>query len=151
MSQASDRVPNATGRGPRMRIHPKRPGFVMGVGLGGSVDGIVLHQILQWHHLLADTGRIVLEQAKGIISERLDLDMERSFAILRNHARSYNLRLSDDAQSVIDGSLSPSELKRCRLPRADPLLAPRWARSQAAVVVIVRRVTDSWARSSAGT
>lgn len=26
-----------------------------GVGLGGFVDGIVLHQILQWHHLVSDT------------------------------------------------------------------------------------------------
>jgi uncharacterized membrane protein len=24
----------------------------MGLGLGGFVDGIVLHQILQWHHML---------------------------------------------------------------------------------------------------
>ena len=24
----------------------------MGVGLGGFVDGILLHQILQWHHML---------------------------------------------------------------------------------------------------
>ena len=24
----------------------------MGVGLGGFIDGIVLHQILQWHHML---------------------------------------------------------------------------------------------------
>ena len=31
---------------------PKAPGFVMGVGLGGFVDGILLHQILQWHHML---------------------------------------------------------------------------------------------------
>ena len=28
----------------------------MGVGLGGFIDGIVLHQVLQWHHLLTDTG-----------------------------------------------------------------------------------------------
>jgi uncharacterized membrane protein len=27
------------------------PGFVLGVGLGGFIDGIVLHQILQWHHM----------------------------------------------------------------------------------------------------
>ena len=27
----------------------------MGLGLGGFVDGIVLHQILQWHHMLTDT------------------------------------------------------------------------------------------------
>ena len=30
-------------------------GLLLGVGLGGFVDGIVLHQILQWHHLLTDT------------------------------------------------------------------------------------------------
>jgi uncharacterized membrane protein len=28
------------------------PGLVLGVGLGGFLDGIVLHQILQWHHML---------------------------------------------------------------------------------------------------
>ena len=54
--------------------------------------------------------RIILEQAKGMVSERLNLDMERSFATLRNHARNHNLRLSDVAQSVIDGSLAASRL-----------------------------------------
>lgn len=31
------------------------PAFLLGLGLGGFVDGIVLHQILQWHHLLTAT------------------------------------------------------------------------------------------------
>ncbi|WBB68307.1 DUF2243 domain-containing protein [Micromonospora sp. WMMD812] len=31
------------------------PGIVLGVGLGGFVDGILLHQILQWHHMLTST------------------------------------------------------------------------------------------------
>ena len=31
------------------------PGIVLGVGLGGFVDGIVLHQVLQWHHMLTST------------------------------------------------------------------------------------------------
>jgi uncharacterized membrane protein len=31
---------------------PKLPAFLMGIGLGGFIDGIVLHQILQWHHML---------------------------------------------------------------------------------------------------
>jgi len=31
------------------------PGILLGAGLGGFVDGIVLHQILQWHHLLSST------------------------------------------------------------------------------------------------
>jgi uncharacterized membrane protein len=32
------------------------PGLLLGIGLGGFVDGIVLHQLLQWHHLLSSTG-----------------------------------------------------------------------------------------------
>ncbi|MEU3556617.1 DUF2243 domain-containing protein [Streptomyces fragilis] len=31
------------------------PGILLGAGLGGFVDGILLHQILQWHHLLSST------------------------------------------------------------------------------------------------
>ena len=36
------------------------PAVVLGVGLGGFVDGILLHQVLQWHHMLTstDTDRI---------------------------------------------------------------------------------------------
>ncbi|MFE9957902.1 DUF2243 domain-containing protein [Micromonospora sp. NPDC005299] len=31
------------------------PATILGVGLGGFVDGILLHQVLQWHHLLSST------------------------------------------------------------------------------------------------
>jgi uncharacterized membrane protein len=31
---------------------PKAPGFLFGLGLGGFLDGIVFHQVLQWHHML---------------------------------------------------------------------------------------------------
>jgi uncharacterized membrane protein len=31
-------------------------GIMLGLGLGGFFDGIVLHQILQWHHMLTSTG-----------------------------------------------------------------------------------------------
>ena len=31
-------------------------GLLLGLGLGGFIDGIVLHQILQWHHMLTDYG-----------------------------------------------------------------------------------------------
>lgn len=34
----------------------KLPGFLLGLGLGGFLDGILLHQVLQWHHMLTDTG-----------------------------------------------------------------------------------------------
>jgi uncharacterized membrane protein len=29
------------------------PSILLGIGLGGLFDGIVLHQILQWHHMLS--------------------------------------------------------------------------------------------------
>ena len=32
------------------------PGILLGIGLGGFVDGILLHQILQWHSMLSSTG-----------------------------------------------------------------------------------------------
>ena len=31
-------------------------GILLGLGLGGFVDGILLHQVLQWHHMLTDYG-----------------------------------------------------------------------------------------------
>jgi len=32
------------------------PGILLGIGFGGFFDGIVFHQILQWHHLLTSAG-----------------------------------------------------------------------------------------------
>src|SRR5579864_543974 len=48
--------------------------------------------------------RVVIEQAKGKLAERLSLDMDQAFSLLRHHARSRNQRLSDLAQAFIDGS-----------------------------------------------
>lgn len=71
-----------------------------------ALEAHVLSQ--QLTHAL--NSRVVLEQAKGMVAERLTLDMEQSFATLRNHARANNLRLSDVAQAVIEGSLAASDL-----------------------------------------
>jgi uncharacterized membrane protein len=38
---------------PALRLSP---GVWLGIGLGGFVDGIVFHQILQWHHMLTSAG-----------------------------------------------------------------------------------------------
>ena len=48
--------------------------------------------------------RVVIEQAKGKLAERLGLDMDQAFNVLRDNARSRNLRLSDLARAFIDGT-----------------------------------------------
>jgi uncharacterized membrane protein len=35
------------------RHFPVSAGIFFGLGLGGFFDGIVLHQLLQWHHMLS--------------------------------------------------------------------------------------------------
>ena len=42
------------------------PGFLLGVGLGGFVDGIVLHQLLQWHHLLTGDDEYPVTTVAGL-------------------------------------------------------------------------------------
>ena len=47
------------------------PGILLGVGLGGFVDGIVLHQILQWHHMLSSTNRYPVSTVAGLETNAL--------------------------------------------------------------------------------
>jgi GAF domain-containing protein len=54
--------------------------------------------------------RVVIEQAKGLIAERLGIDMAAAFAALREWARRNNLKLSDVAGSVIRGTIRAHDL-----------------------------------------
>jgi transcriptional regulator with GAF, ATPase, and Fis domain len=47
--------------------------------------------------------RVIIEQAKGKLAERLGLDMDQAFNLLRESARTSNRRLSDLAQAFIAG------------------------------------------------
>jgi GAF domain-containing protein len=53
------------------------------------------------------TSRVVIEQAKGVISERTGIDVAEAFSRLRTYARNTNLRLTDVAHAAIDGTLDP--------------------------------------------
>ena len=53
------------------------------------------------------TSRVVIEQAKGVISERADVDLAEAFSRLRRYARNSNLRLTDVAEAAIGGTLDP--------------------------------------------
>jgi transcriptional regulator with GAF, ATPase, and Fis domain len=48
--------------------------------------------------------RVVIEQAKGKLAERLGVDMDQAFNLLRDRARTGNRRLSDLARAFIDGT-----------------------------------------------
>jgi uncharacterized membrane protein len=54
-----------------MERAPRLPGFLLGLGLGGFIDGIVLHQVLQWHHLLTGSGGEPADTVAGLEANTL--------------------------------------------------------------------------------
>jgi GAF domain-containing protein len=48
--------------------------------------------------------RIMIEQAKGVLAERLQVPMHEAFTLLRSTSRNTNRRLSDLAQAIVDGT-----------------------------------------------
>ena len=67
-------------------------------------------QILNTQLNNALNSRIIIEQAKGKISEAAGVEMDQAFARLRNHARSHNLRLSELARNIAEATVSPGSL-----------------------------------------
>jgi len=74
---------------------------------------IIQHRATAEAHRLNDqlssalNSRVVIEQAKGVISERTGIDVAEAFSRLRTYARNTNLRLTDVAHAAIDGTLDP--------------------------------------------
>jgi len=48
--------------------------------------------------------RVIIEQAKGKLAERLGIDVSQAFDLLRDQARNRNQRLSDLARALVDGT-----------------------------------------------
>lgn len=59
----------------------------------------------QLQHALSS--RVVIEQAKGVLGERLGLDMPTAFALLRQAARNSQMKLQDMAEAVVQGDETP--------------------------------------------
>lgn len=49
--------------------------------------------------------RIVIEQAKGVLAQLNQVDMDQAFALIRGHARSSQARIRDVASAIIAGEL----------------------------------------------
>jgi hypothetical protein len=54
--------------------------------------------------------RVAIEQAKGVLAERLTINMDESFNLLRTHARGNNLRLTDVVLGVTSGEIKAAAL-----------------------------------------
>jgi GAF domain-containing protein len=48
--------------------------------------------------------RVIIEQAKGKLAERLSIEMDRAFTMLRDYARNTNQRLTDVARAFVEGA-----------------------------------------------
>ena len=67
-------------------------------------------QLVNEQLTLALNSRIIIEQAKGVLAERIGLDMDQAFVRLRKYARDHNLRLVDVAHGVVQGTLKAEAL-----------------------------------------
>lgn len=62
----SDTAPGRTRRPPTTA-----PGLLLGIGFGGFVDGIVLHQVLQWHHMVSSVAGTPTTTVAGLEANTL--------------------------------------------------------------------------------
>ena len=54
--------------------------------------------------------RIGIEQAKGIISERMGITMDAAYGLLRGYARNHNHKLHAAARDIVSGALDVNDL-----------------------------------------
>lgn len=80
--------------------------------------------IREGHLQHALNSRIVIEQAKGMIAERGQTDMDEAFARLRAYARNHNRRLTEVAEELVTGTLSVDVIP-ARRPPPPPAPSPR--------------------------
>jgi hypothetical protein len=67
------------------------------------------------------TSRIIIEQAKGVLAERLKISTDDAFEMLRGAARHRNRLLSELARDVANGSTDAAELLiPARVKRSEP-------------------------------
>jgi GAF domain-containing protein len=78
--------------------------------------GEVLNEQLQ----TALNSRVIIEQAKGVLAERGNLDMDAAFDRLRGYSRDHNLKLSDVGRQIVEADLATAVLARQAARKAPP-------------------------------
>ncbi|MGA8116473.1 MAG: GAF and ANTAR domain-containing protein [Actinocatenispora sp.] len=85
--------------------------------------GILQHRAVTRHEVLTEqlqtalNSRVIIEQAKGVLAERLGLDMEDAFAVLREQSRARRVRLVELASQVLSGAVETSAFAPTRVKR----------------------------------
>ncbi len=73
--------------------------------LQSAID-ITLQRFAEYHSLQGAFGRrAVIEQAKGILMARHEIDCDRAFDMLRDHSQHNSQKLIDIAQAIVDSHL----------------------------------------------
>jgi GAF domain-containing protein len=62
------------------------------------------------HLQAALSSRVIIEQAKGVLAERLGLEMDEAYQAIRWYGRHHNRRLRAVAAAVVNGAISAHEL-----------------------------------------
>jgi transcriptional regulator with GAF, ATPase, and Fis domain len=62
------------------------------------------HEVVAGQLQLALNSRVIIEQAKGVLAERLRVTPDEAFVILRRYARDHNHRLTELSGDVIHGT-----------------------------------------------
>src|SRR5450432_771432 len=90
----------------RAGCHHQR--YRCGAGCGAVAAERAVHQqeIAAGQLQVALNSRVMIEQAKGILAERLQTTPDEAFVALRRHARSHNHALTQLAADVIGGTVS---------------------------------------------
>ena len=76
--------------------------------------GILQHRAASESRLIAEqlqyalNSRVAIEQAKGILSASVGLEMDEAFKAMRSYARSHNRRLADVARDLTERTLTPA-------------------------------------------
>ncbi len=113
----------------------------VGIGIGQALADVATTSLLHERSMrhsetlneqlqAALDSRVIIEQAKGKLAERLGVDMDQAFSLLRGFARSRNLRLSDLARAIVDGTETLTSLTAGRPQQRLPGIsqAPRQPR-----------------------
>lgn len=106
-----------------MNLFRSDPGRIAGpdLALGQGMADVAAIALLQERTVRESRGviaslqgalnsRVIIEQAKGMLSERLQIDVDEAYVRLRAHARSTNRRFSDVAVDLLNGRLDAHAL-----------------------------------------